>query len=432
MKKVISIMTVIFIISTLFTPASLADNPIIQTNYTADPAPIVYDDTVYLYTGHDLEIATTSYKMVNWKCYSSKDMVNWTDHGTVLNVSAFDWARHDQDANAAHVIYRNGKFYYFVSVSCTLPGKGGIAIGVAVSDSPTGPFVDAIGGPLVTNDMTKYASHSWDDLDPAVFIDDDGQAYLYWGNNACYYAKLNEDMISLDGEIGYFDITDQAQFGPDYEEAPWVFKRNGIYYLVYAAQFPEHIAYSTSTSPTGPWTYRGVIMPRQGNSSTNHPGIIEYKGDYYLFYHNDWLPGGDSYHRSVCVEKLEFKEDGSISTISMTREGAPAIANLNPYARTEAETICWSSGVKTEPCNEGGMNVCDINDGDYIKVARVDFGDKGAAAFTAKVASGSGGGEIELRLDSADGEVIGTLPIGFTGGWDNWVTKTTSISGVTG
>jgi len=434
MKRFISIMIIVFLISTMFTSISFADNPIVQTVYTADPAPIVYNDILYLYTGNDLDIATTSYKMTDYKCYSTKDMVNWTDHGTVLDVSAFSWARHDQDANAAQVIYnpKTNKFYYYVSVSCTLPGKGGIAIGVAVSDSPTGPFTDAIGGPLVTNDMTKYASHSWDDLDPTVFIDDDGQAYLYWGNNACYYAKLNEDMISLDGPITALDITDTTAFGPDYEEAPWLYKRNGLYYLAYAAGFPEHLAYSTSTSPTGPWTYRGVLMQREGNSSTNHPGIIDYKGNSYLFYQNDWLPGGDSYHRSVCVEKFEYNPDGTIPTIGMTREGAPQIEYLDPYVRTEAETICWSSGIKTEPCSEGGMNICSVDDGDYIKVKGVDFGAEGAGTFTASVASDTNGGTIELRLDSVDGTLIGTLPVSHTGGENNWKTETTNISGAAG
>ncbi|UJF36379.1 family 43 glycosylhydrolase [Paenibacillus hexagrammi] len=156
------------ICAAMFASVTFADNPVVQTTYTADPAPMVYNGTVYLYTGHDLDIATNSYKMVDWKCYSSTDMVNWTDHGSVLDVTAFKWANQTQDANAAQVIYRNGKFYYYAAVSSTIPGKGGIALGVAVSDSPTGPFKDAIGGPLVTNDMTKYASHSWDDLDPTV------------------------------------------------------------------------------------------------------------------------------------------------------------------------------------------------------------------------------------------------------------------------
>ncbi len=432
MKKIAGLIVIISLISTLLASAAFADNPVVQTIYTADPAPLVYNDTVYLYTGHDLDIATNSYKMFDWRVFSSKDMVNWTDHGAVLDVTAFSWANQTQDANASHVIHRNGKFYYFVSVSSTIPGRGGIAIGVAVADSPTGPFVDAIGAPLVTNEMTKYASHSWDDLDPAVFIDDDGQAYLYWGNNAFYYAKLNEDMISLDGPITAVPLTAEA-FGPDFEEAPWVYKRNGIYYLIYASGFPESIHYSTSASPTGPWSYRGMIMPRQGGSSTNHPGIIEFKGESYFFYHNDSLPGGGSYKRSVAVEKFAYNADGTIPTFGMTATGiVNSLEPLDPYARTEAETIAWASGVTTERNSYGGMNVAGIGNGDYIKVEAVDFGSAGAATFTANVASDSRGGAIELRLDAADGVLIGELAVSHTGGNGSWLPKTASVSGAAG
>ncbi|WP_281254452.1 carbohydrate-binding protein, partial [Paenibacillus rigui] len=280
--------------------------------------------------------------------------------------------------------------------------------------------------------MTTYASHSWDDLDPTVFIDDDGQAYLYWGNNALYYAKLNDDMISLNGSISAVPLTTEA-FGPDYEEAPWIYKRNGLYYLVYASGFPESIRYSTSTSPTGPWTYRGVVMPQQGTSSTNHPGIIDFKGDSYFFYHKNGLPGGGSYKRSVSIEKFAYNSDGTIPTFNMTSEGVvSSVSNLNPYQRNEAETIAWSSGITTEPFGQGGMYVSNIDNGDYIKVEGVDFGAAGAGTFTANVASGSSGGTIELHLDSADGSLIGTLPISNTGGDNVWKAKATNISGATG
>jgi hypothetical protein len=432
MKKVFNVVVLSFVFIMFFSALCYADNPVVQTMYTADPAPMVYNDTVYLYTGHDLETATTSYKMTDWKCFSSKDMVNWIDHGSVLDVTAFKWVRQDQDANAAQVIYRNGKFYYYVAVSCTLPGKGGIAIGVAVSDSPTGPFKDAIGGPLVTNNMTTYASHSWDDLDPTVFIDDDGQAYLYWGNNACYYAKLNSDMISLNGSINAIPLT-TASFGPDYEEAPWVYKRNGLYYLIYASGFPECIAYATSTSPTGPWSYKGVIMPKEGTSSTNYSGIVDFKGNSYFFYHNDKLTGGGSYKRSVSIEKFKYNTDGTIPSFKMTTEGVSGGAdNLDPYVTNEAETICFESGVQTEVCSEGGMNVGFIQNGDWIKVEGVDFG-SGAASFDARIASGAtNSGEIELHLDSLTGTLIGTCPVPNTGGWQTWTTKNVTVSGATG
>jgi hypothetical protein len=431
MKRVWNVVVLSFIFALVLSEVCYADNPVVQSIYTADPAPMVYDEKVYLYTGHDQNTATTNYKMLDWRCYSSTDMVNWTDNGSVLDVTAFKWARQDQDANAAQVIYRNGKFYYYVAVSCTLAGKGGIGIGVAVSDSPTGPFLDAIGKPLITNDMTTYASHSWDDLDPTVFIDDDGQAYLYWGNNACYYAKLNNDMISLKGSISAVSLTKEA-FGPDYEEAPWIYKRNGLYYLIYASGFPECIAYSTSTSPTGPWTYRGIVMPKQGSCSTNHSGVIDYKGNSYFFYHDASLPGGGNYKRCARIEKFTYNADGTIPTFNMTSGGVvKGVSNLNPYLQTEAETICWESGVATEKCSEGGMDVENIENGDWIKVEGVDFS-SGAVSFDARVASATNGGKIELRLDSSTGTLIGTCGVQGTGGGQNWTTKSCNITGATG
>lgn len=405
-----------------------ADNPVVQTTYTADPAPLVYNNTVYLYTGHDLDTATTGYKMNDWKCYSSTDMVNWTDRGSVLSVTTFKWASQTDNANASQVIYRNGRFYYYVSVYDTK--NGGISIGVAVASSPTGPFKDAIGSALVTNAMTTYASHSWDNLDPTVFIDDDGQAYLYWGNNACYYAKLNSDMISLKGSVTAIPLTTTA-FGQDYEEAPWVYKRGGKYYLIYASGFPERIAYSTSTSPTGPWTYQGIVMAREGTCSTNHPGIIDFNNNSYFFYHNANITGGGNYKRAVCVEKFKYNTDGTIPTFKMTTTGVSSISNLDPYVQTEAETICWETGVKTETCSEGGMAVCQIENGDYIKVKSVSFGASGAKSFDARVAaSTTSGGKIELRLDSPTGTLVGTCIVSGTGG--AWATKSCTVSGATG
>lgn len=409
--------------------AAIAKNPVVQTNYTADPAPMVYNDTLYLYTGHD-EDGSTWFTMNEWRCYSTKDMVNWTDHGAVLRYTDFEWCR--GDAWAGQCVERNGKFYLYVP--CNKKG-GGMVIGVAVSDSPTGPFVDPIGKPLVDD--------GWGDIDPTVYIDDDGQAYMYWGNPQLKYVKLNEYMISYDESLGvvHVPLTEEG-FGKRvgdpkratlYEEGPWLYKRNGIYYLVYAASgIPENIAYATSDSPTGPWTFRGIIMPTQGSSFTNHPGIAHFKGKNYFFYHNGALPGGGGFTRSVCVEEFEYNEDGSFPTLNMTIEGVEPVATLNPYERNEAETISWSSGVRTEPCSQGGMNVCKIDDGDFIRVNNVDFGPDGATSFTACVASSMYCSYIELRLDELDGELIGRLPIPCTGGDDKWVELTCAVSGAKG
>lgn len=402
-------------------------NPVIQTNFTADPAPMVYNDTVYLYTGHD-EDGSTFFTMNEWRCYSSKDMVNWTDHGVPLDYKEFSWCQ--GDAWAGQCIERNGKFYFYVPVT---KRGGGMVIGVAVSDSPTGPFVDPIGKPLVED--------GWGDIDPSVFIDDDGQAYLYWGNPTLKYVKLNEDMISCQGEVVH-DTMSVESFGtrvgnPDratlYEEGPWFYKRNDLYYLVFAASgIPENIAYATSNSPTGPWTYRGIIMPTQGSSFTNHPGLVDFKGKSYFFYHNGALPGGGGFTRSVCIEEFEYNSDGTFPLINMTTEGVAAVATLNPYIRNEAETISWEYGIRTEACSQGGMNVCNIDDGDYIRVNNVDFGEIGAGTFSVSVSSAFYGGAIELHLDRPDGTLIGTLTISCTGGEDNWAIKTTNITGATG
>ncbi|MCC4319486.1 glycoside hydrolase family 43 protein [Streptomyces malaysiensis] len=409
----------------VFPTEAKADNPIVQHIYTADPAPLVYDGRVYLYTGHD-EDNSTNYTMKEWRVWSTADMVNWTDHGSPLSVASFSWA--SANAWAGQVVSRNGKFYWYVPTTERATGR--MAIGVAVSDSPTGPFRDALGHPLVGNG----------EIDPTVFIDDDGQAYLYWGNPNLWYVRLNPDMISHSGSPAKIPLT-TAGFGtrtgdPNrptlFEEGPWVYKRGGLYYIVYAAKCcSEFIAYSTAPGPTGPWTYRGTIMPTQGASFTNHPGIVDFKGTSYFFYHNGALPGGSGYTRSVAVEKFSYKPDGTIPTITMTSTGAPQVGALDPYIRQEAETIAWESGIETEPSSEGGMNVGYTENGDYIKVKGVAFG-AGPSSFTARVASATGGGSIELRLGGPNGTVVGRCGVPNTGGWQTWTTVSCPVSGLTG
>ncbi|KAK4446523.1 Arabinoxylan arabinofuranohydrolase [Podospora aff. communis PSN243] len=410
---------------------ALADNPIIQTIYTADPAPLVYNGRLYLYTGHD-EDGSTTFTMRDWRVFSSTDMVNWQHHGSPMNLGVFKWA--DANAWAGHVVPRNGKFYWYVPIRNRATNR--MAIGVAVGDSPTGPFRDALGKPLAENG----------EIDPAVFIDDDGQAYLYWGNPKLMYVRLNQDMISYSGGIVQIPLTG-AGFGtrtgkPErptmYEEGPWVYKRNGLYYLIFAANCcSEHIGYSTGPSATGPWTYRGVVMPTQGRSFTNHPGVVDYKNSTYFFYHNGALPGGSGYTRSVAVERLVFNADGTIPTLTMTTAGAPQVGTLDPYVRQEAETMAWAEGVETEDCSEGGVNLAAIHNGDYVKVKGVAFGAEGPKTFTARVASavsgfGAGGNKIELRLGSATGTLVGSCTVTGTGGWQSWANVSCPVSGATG
>lgn len=326
MKKTLSVLSLLTLITSCKTIKSdevsasanggntilTINNPIIKDKYTADPAALVYKDKVYLYAGHDqAPDDVNSYRMNEWLLYSSSDMVNWQEHPVPLKPADFTWAK--GDAWASQVIERNGKFYWYVTVSHgTIHGK---SIGIAVADSPTGPFKDALGKALITNDMTTKTKISWDDIDPTVIIDNDGQAYLFWGNTVCNYVKLKENMIEFDGPIQTIDL-------PNFTEAPWIHKRKDWYYLSYAYQFPEKIAYAMSKSINGPWEYKGILNEVAGNSNTNHQAIIEFKGKDYFIYHNGSIPThGGSFRRSVCVDRLYYNPDGTMKRVVMTSEG---------------------------------------------------------------------------------------------------------------
>lgn len=437
----------------LISDVSKADNPIIQNIYTADPAPMVSGDTLYVYTSHDEDkLIGNFYTMDDWKCYSTKDMVNWTDHGTVLSYWDFSWAKKNS-AWAAQCVERDGKYYLYVPLNDT---SGATVIGVAVGDSPTGPFEDPLDKPLI-----KGGSGN---IDPTVFIDEDGQAYMYWGNPDLKCVKLKDNMIETEGDIITWNFSGnnlsedqiadmQKQFGvsndPDrrptlFEEAPWFYRRGDLYYMIYAANgIPERIDYSTSTSPLGPWTYRGMIMNDKYDGKgtgtfTNHPGIVDFKGHSYFFYHTGNLPGGGgNYHRSVAVEEFTYNEDGTIPEFPFTAEGVKAIDNLNPFQRVEAETLAWGSGLESEVCSQGGINLCAIENEDYLKVKDVDFGSEGATDFTASVSSAIGddqteAGTIELHLDEKDGPLLGTLTVKGTGDWDTYAQYTTNVESVAG
>lgn len=296
----------------------LEGNPIFRDAFTADPAPLVVGDTLYVYVGHDEAKGDQLFNITEWLCYSTRDMQTWTAHGSVLKPTDFKWAV--GDAWASQVIEKDGKFYFYTTVQHGRPHVGK-AIGVAVSDSPTGPFVDARGSALVFDSMTP-SGKPWDDIDPTVLIDDDGTAYMAWGNPYLYFVKLKPNLIEIDGAIETIDL-------PYYTEGPWFHKRGDIYYLTYPAFAhqgrAEKICYATAPAITGPWTYRGVLTGSARNSYTIHPGIVEFKGQWYFFYHNATLTlnglGGATGRRSVCVEYLYYNPDGTLQPITQTREG---------------------------------------------------------------------------------------------------------------
>lgn len=317
MKTLVTLSAVLILaIDLLAQPVTVKQgNPIITDKFTADPAALVYNGKVYLYAGHDeCPDNENRYVMNEWLIYSSEDMVHWAEHEP-MNVSTFKWARHS--AWASQVIEKNGKFWWYVTAEHdSIQGK---AIGVAVSDSPTGPWVDARGSAIITNNMTLQTSISWDDIDPTVFTDDEGQTYLYWGNTVCHYVKLKDNMIEFEGPIYTVEGL------PFYTEAPWIHKKNGLYYLSYAYQFPEKIAYAMSRSVEGPWEFKGILNEMAGNSNTNHQAIIEFKGKDYFIYHTGGIqPTGSSFRRSVCIDYLYYNPDGTMKRVLMTTEGVEA------------------------------------------------------------------------------------------------------------
>lgn len=375
--------------------------PVIQTKYTADPAPMVHNDTVYLYTTHDEDDAE-GFKMKDWLLYTSTDMVNWQDRGVVASLKDFEWYKGDNGAWAECVVERNGKWYMY----CPIHGHG---IGVLVADSPYGPFKDPIGKPLV------WQKEHWDDIDPTVFIDDDGQAYMYWGNPNLYYVKLNEDMISCSGDIVK---TPKIE---DYQEGPWFYKRGKHYYMAFASTCcPEGIGYAMSDSPTGPWEHKGHIMNHTPRTRGNHPGIIDYKGKSYCFGLNyDIFRLETSRHaerRSVSVAEMQYNADGTIQELPYFQDcKLEQISSFNPYRKVEAETMAWGYGLKTTPKNLWSRDrwnqlVTDIDNDEYLMVKGVDF-KKGASLFKVSASCHLYGGNLEIHIDSAEGPCIGTVNI---------------------
>lgn len=288
-------------------------NPIVTHKFTADPAALVLNDTLWVFTGEDLTGNQKGYKMKNWCVFSTTDLKNWTEYPIPLTVADFAWDK-PGSAYASHVVPRNDKYYWYVSTNA-------FGVGVAVSDRPEGPYKDALGKPLLTNDDCFASTHSWACIDPAVFIDDDGTAWIFWGNRECYYAKLKDNMIEIDGDVKRLEFKNF-----DFTEAPWIHKYNGKYYLTYASGFPEKISYATADKIDGPYEYKGILNEMAGNSNTNHQSIVEFKGDWYFVYHNGaHQNGGGSFSRSVCIDRLYHNPDGTIKRVVMTTEGPPTL-----------------------------------------------------------------------------------------------------------
>ena len=430
MRKIFRFLTFAGLIILGCRQAALADYPIVSHRFLADPGALVYKGRVYLYCSNDDDNPTTEnggrYLMKSIVCVSSSDLKNWTDHGIVFQVPEdAEWAERSW---APSPVERDGKFFLYF-------GNSGNGIGIAVADNPLGSFKDPLGKALIETGTPGImpAEHMWL-FDPMVFIDDDGQAYLYCGGNGdnnVRAIKLNRDMISVDGPAIHL----HAQ---DFFEASWMHKYKGKYYFSYSSnpQAQMRIDYMVSDSPVSGFKYGGIIsMQPPENNNNNHQAIFEMNGEWYEAYHNRVVARNSNippvHKRNLCLDQFKHNADGSIEIMKNTADGVKQLAYVNPYERVEAETMNAQQGIYTEPCKSGGMNVCKIENGDWIKIRGVDFGKK-AKKFEASVASSNNTGRIEIRVGSLNGKLVGTCSIASTGGAQSWETVSSKLDGIKG
>ena len=438
-------------------------NPLIDYDFGADPFALEYNGRVYVYMtadqfeyDQDGNIIDNTYSKINsLHVISSADLVNWTDHGFIPVAGPNGVAKWANNSWAPAIAYKqiDGQDKFFLYFC-----NGGGGIGVLEGDSPVGPFTDPLGHALIDGSTPGTQGVPWI-FDPAVMVDDDGTGYLVFGGGipagqdlnpkSARIVRLGDDMISLDCEPVMIDA-------PCMFEDGGIHKANGKYYYTYCSNFSGNhsavegypgygiICYMVSDDPLGPYEYCGEILQNPstyfGVGGNNHHAIFNFKGTSYIVYHAQTLGqamGIEKGYRSTHINEVEYYADGRIVPIQADREGISQLETMSPYQLTAGETIAWQAGIKVEACDQPGQGlsevnnraVTDIQNGDWIAVAGLDFGDKGAASFTASIAA-QAGGAVELRVDSPDGTVVGTLTV--PAGDGTYQTLTCDVTGLTG
>lgn len=401
-----------------------AQNPIIRDQFTADPSAHVFDGRVYVYASHDIP-AAVDYPRKDWFCmedyhvFSSDNLVDWVDHGMIIDQKNVPWVNPTSYSMwAPDCNYKNGKYYfYFPANEKPKPGArwAGNAVGVAISDTPYGPFVPeaepmkGVGG-----------------IDPCCFVDDDGQAYLAWSGMGLMLAKLKDNMLEIDGDP--ISITQTASVPRGQTEGPYLFKANGKYYYTFpwVEKERECLAYAMSDKPMGPYKFMGKFFEQHpDNCWTNHHSVVNFKGQWYIFYHhNDYSPRFDK-NRSVCVDEIHFNPDGTIQMVQPTLRGV-GITD----ARTNIHIDRYSDILKTHNAEIAYINADRAFDGwkvifsnsnqntppFWVRYDRVDFSNYKLSTAVARVFS-LAGGKLEIRVDAVDGPLLATIGVNGAEGW---------------
>ncbi|MEO6977619.1 MAG: family 43 glycosylhydrolase [Mucilaginibacter sp.] len=385
----------------------MAQNPLIMTQFTADPSVRVFNDKVYLYPSHDI-LATPGHGKVGWFCmqdyhvFSSPDLTEWTDHGVIVSQNKVPWA--DSAAYsmwAPDCIERAGKYYFYFPTTAKAGGARGFSVGVAIANQPYGPFV--------LQPLPIKGIHG---IDPNVQIDKDGQAYIYWAQGNLYGAKLKANMLELDSEpVKLEGFPDKGL-----KEGPYLFERKGIYYMSYphVADKIERLEYAMSNNPLGPFKYAGVLMNESASGCwTNHQSVIEFKNQWYLFYHDDDLSPNFDKNRSVRADSLFFNEDGSIRKVIPTLRGvgittASKKIQIDRFNAKSADGIAIGF-LDTLNKFKGWETIFD-KPGSWIKYNSVSFGNKKFKRLTVNARSATGG-TLLISTDDAPGKIIAKINI---------------------
>lgn len=416
----------------VFATVALADNPVITHRYLADPNGFVFGDRLYAICSNDDDNGN-GYDMKGSILISTKDMMNWSDHGNVYYAPKDgSWGT---TAYAPTAVVRDGKVYYYVPNS-------GSAIGVLVADRPEGPLNNPLKKALITGTLCDGVAWCFD---PGAFVDDDGQGYLVYGGGSSgssgygqniRIVKLNKDMVSLGGSPIRLSLDNSF-------EGPFLSKYKGKYYLQYPMSGNSNIGLSMSSSPTSGWTHKGSILDnpsldgRNINGNNNsHTSIMEYGGQWYMFYHDRRLSNGATYKRNVSIEKMSYKDDGSINKVIVTR-GIAQVGTFDPYDSIPAVTYSKQNLISayTDVNNSGARRtnlLVPRKSGAWMRISSADFGTAGAKQFVINGGGRASNATVEIRVGSETGTLAGTCKIANSGSWTSLSKSTCDVTGLTG
>ena len=388
-----------------------AQNPIISGQFTADPTARVFNGKVYLYPSHDIPSPIDRLKewfcMADYHVFSSSDLTEWEDHGVIVSQDKVPWVENGSYTMwAPDCVEKNGQYYFYFPA--TPKGEKGFGVGVAVADRPEGPFrpmwrpIKGIQG-----------------IDPCVLVDRDGQSYIYWSGMGLRVARLKDNMMELNSEPVQIDGLPEG-----FKEGPFAFERNGKYYLTFPwvreKNGTETLAYAMANHPMGPFTFKGIIMDESPTGCwTNHHSIVEYRDQWYLFYHhNDYSPRFDK-NRSTRIDSLRFNADGTIQKVIPTLRGV-GVSNARNRIDIDRYSAVSNSGVCVEYLDTAdyfqGWKAVFSGKRNTLIYNKVDFKQEPVERFTARVRSAKGGVLI-VRVDGAKGAVVARLKIPKSNDW---------------